>query len=419
MKPIKNLILSASGIFLLASQVNAQGSVTVNSNPQVTSTTTVSTVKNGKSTSYSYTVNDVNNSVNVKYGDQTQDVQDDTPSKAKSFTKSFSVDRNDKVNLSNQYGTITIKTWDKNEVKVDVEMKAFAKTADEAQKLIDDLSINATKTGDLVSFKTEMGDRNGNWGSSVKNGKTIWRREVKVYYTVYMPAQNSLTASQQYGNITIGDFVGPTSFKVHYGNLLAGNLTNNNNYISIQYGKGEVKDMGGAQIKHQYGNGITLGTISNTLNLDAQYTSVKIAAVKGATSIKHQYGNGTTIGSVSGALNVNTQYCGIKIGTLHSNLTSKAQYGNVTINEIEAGKDVDVDAQYTAVKLGFANNYNGDFEVKTSYASFNYGDNVTAKREGGDDRGYSSTKNYTGQIGKGGNAKVIVKLQYNSVSFNK
>lgn len=409
---MKNLILVASGMLMVVTQINAQQqpSVTVSTSPKIVTTVSSS------SSSYAYTVNDVKNGVNVKYGDQTQEVQDETPVKSKSFTKSFTVDKNDKINLSNQYGTITIKTWDKNEIKVDVDMKAYAKTDDEAQKLIDDLSISATKSGDLVSYKTEMGDRNGNWGSSVKNGKTIWRREVKVYYTVYMPANNSLTVSQQYGNVIIGDFSGPTSLKLQYGNLTAGNLMNGNNYISIQYGKGEVKDMGGAQIKHQYGSGITLGTVSN-LDLNAQYTSVKITAVKGAATIRHQYGSGTTIGSVNGTLNANMQYCTIKVGNLRGNFTSRAQYGKVIIDEIEAGKDVDVDAQYTTVTLGFASNYNADFEVRTQYAGFNYSSNVTAKREGGDDRSYSSSKNYSGQIGKGGSARVSIKVQYNGVTF--
>ena len=66
--------------------------------------------------------------------------------------------------------------------------------------------------------------------------------------------------------------------------------------------------MGGADIKHQYGGGLIIGTISNNLNLNAQYTSVKIAAVKGAASIKHQYGSGTSTGSVNGMLNANMQY---------------------------------------------------------------------------------------------------------------
>jgi hypothetical protein len=409
---MKNLVLGISGLLLLALQANAQQQPNVTVNPNIN--TNVSSTS-----SYSYTVNDVKNSVNVKYGDgsNNQDVQDDTPMKAKSFSKAFGVDKNDKINLNNQYGSITIKTWDKNEIKVDVDMKAYAKTESEAQKLLDDVSIIATKTGDLVSYKTEMGNRNGNWGSSVKNGKTIWRREVKVHYTVYMPNVNALTASQQYGNINMGDFSGPTSIKVQYGNFIAGNLANANNYLSIQYGKGDIKDMGGADIKHQYGGGLIIGTISNNLNLNAQYTSVKIAAVKGAASIKHQYGSGTSIGSVNGMLNANMQYCTINVGNLRGNFTSRAQYGKVIIDEIEAGKDVDVDAQYTSVNLGFASNYNGDFDVKTQYGSFKYPSTVTAKREGGDDSGYSSSKNYTGQIGKGGNGKVIVKVQYNGVTF--
>lgn len=411
----KILILSAPSFFLFSTHVNAQGSITQINSPNVSTNTTISTTVNDKS--YHYTVNDVKNSVNITYGDKTQEVQDDAPFKGKSFTKSFSLDKNDKINLSNQYGSITIKTWDKNEIRVDVDLKAYAKTESEAQKLLDNVSINATKAGDLVSYKTEMGSRNGNWGSNVRNGKTIWRREVKVNYIVYMPNDNALTASQQYGNIIMGDFSGPTSIKLQYGNLTAGNLTNTNNYLSIQYGKGDIKDMGGADIKHQYGNGLTIGTISNTLNLNAQYTAVKIAAVKGAASIKHQYGSGTTIGSVSGSLNVNTQYCAIRIGTLRGNLTSKAQYGKVIIEGIDADKDVDIEAQYTDVNLGFATNYNADFNVSTNYGSFKYGPSITTKRIGDDERSYSSSKKYTGQISKGGSNRINVKSQYSDIVF--
>lgn len=393
-------------MFLLAANINAQQQPSVNidisPNPKVS-------VNISKSKSFN-----INTGVHVKTNVNVQDLGDD-PMKAKAFTKSFSLDKNDKVNLSNEYGSITIKTWDKSEIKVDADIKAYANTEAEAQKLLDDASIIASKTGDLVSYKTKIENHNSNGWNWVKgkNGKK-WRREVKVYITVYMPASNALTASQQYGNILIDDFAGPTSIKVQYGNLTAGNLSNANNYISIQYGKGSVKDMGGAKIKHQYGGGFTLGTVDN-LDLDAQYTSVTVIAVKGVATVKHQYGTGTTIGNV-GNLNVNTQYTTIKVGSLHGNVVSKAQYGKVLIDEIDAGKNVDVDAQYTTVNLGFAANYSGDFNVRTNYASFKYPATVTTKREG-DDRGYSSSKNYTGQIGKGGAAKVNVNLQYNSVTF--
>ncbi len=157
--------------------------------------------------------------------------------RSKSFSKTFNVDRNDKVSLNNQFGSIVIKTWDKNEVRVDVDIKAYSNSDSDVQKLIDGVSIDATKNGDVVSFKTNMGDRNGRYGRGIKNGVTTWRREVKVNYTVFMPAVNPLTVQQQYGNVEMGNFAGPTSLKVEYGNLVAGNLSNTNNYINVQYGK--------------------------------------------------------------------------------------------------------------------------------------------------------------------------------------
>ncbi len=409
---MKKLIFSVLGLTLLFTQVNAQQrTVVVETSPKVS--TSVNT-----SSSYAYTVNDVKNQVNVTYSNspQSQEVTDDTPMKSKSFSKAFSLDKNDKVNLSNQFGTITIKTWNKNEIKVDADIKAYAKTEDEAQKLLDDVSISSTKDGDMVAYKTNIGERNGNWGSSVKNGKTIWRREVKVYYTVYMPATNSLTASQSYGNLLLGDFAGPTSLKVQYGNLTTGDLNNANNYVSVQYGATAIKDANGLKIKHQYGSGVTIGTVG-TLDIDAQYTSVEVTTVKGSATVKHQYGKGITLGSV-GNLAINAQYATVKVGNLKGNLTSKQQYGKLYVDQADAGKSIEIDAQYVDLNLGFAAGYSGDLDVKTSYANFKYGANVTAKRQGADDdRSYSSSKRYIGTIGKGGAGKVTIDAEYGSVTF--
>lgn len=446
---MKNVALSVSGLLLLAIHVNAQEVVaTAGSSPATNQTsTTVSTVlaKNNSNNATAYSVS-TNNSVSVNYSSNSQDSDD--PMKAKTFSKAFAVDRGDKVNLNNQYGGITIKTWDKNEVKVDVDIKAYANTEAEAQKLLDDVNINASKSGDLVSFKTTMSDNDGNRGSGSRNGKK-WRREVKVYYTVYMPAVNALTASQEYGNITMDNFTGPTSLKVQYGNLTAGDLNSNNNYVSVQYGKCVLQDVNQARIKHQYGGGLTIASVG-TLDLDAQYTSAKITTIKNSAIIKHQYGGGLTIGTAgsltldlqytsvnigsvknsavikhqygsgitigdAGSLDLDVQYAGVKINTLRGNLTTKIQYGSMNVNDIEASsKNVNISSQYTSVNLGFNAGFSADFEVYTSYCGFKYGSNVTARKQGDDD---DSSKRYTGQIGRGGAGKVTVKADYGSLSF--
>ncbi|MES2417548.1 MAG: hypothetical protein V4541_05140 [Bacteroidota bacterium] len=401
---MKSLVLSISSMLWFAVQANAQEvstNVNISAGPMLTINTT--STKSSATTS-------INTNV-ITYNGQ-QDQGDDA-TRSKTFSKSFSLEKDDKVNLSNQFGSITVKTWDKNEIKVDADIKAFANTEAEAQKLIDNTTINAAKTGDLVAFKTDIGDGKDNWGNGSRNGKR-WRREVKIYITVYMPASNALTATQKYGNIAMDNFSGPTSLKVAYGNLTANSLSNSNNYISVQYGKATLKEINQAKINQQYGDGLIIGSIG-TLELATQYSAVNISTVKNSAVIKGQYGNGITIGSV-GALTVNGQYTNVKVGKLHGNMVTKLQYGKLNIDEIEAGRNVEVDASYSAINLGFAANYNADFEVNTSYGGFKYGSNVTARKEG-DDKGYSSSKRYNGQIGKGAGAKVRVNVTYDSVVF--
>ncbi|MCX2573863.1 DUF4097 family beta strand repeat-containing protein [Pedobacter sandarakinus] len=368
--------------------------------------------------------------------------------RVKSFSKSFSADVNDKITFNNQYGSIIIKTWDKKEVKVDIDVKAYSNSDSEAQKLIDAVSIDAAKTGDAILVKTNMGERNGRYGRGVKNGVTTWRREVKINYVVYMPAVNSLTVLQQYGNVEMGNFSGPTSLKVQYGNLTVGNLSHSNNYINVQYGKCDIQDLNTGVVKHSYNGPVTIGS-AGTLELDAEYVDVNINNIRKSADIKVQYGKGLTIGTISGNLLLNAAYAKVNINTVKGNAVIKQAYGDLNIasagklgvsasytnvvigtlngdgnikldynrlrvNEITgACKNFNFDGDYAAVDLGFEERYNANFSVSTSYAGFKYGEHVAASLVSKND----NEKKYEGKIGNGGSANVSVKSEYGSITF--
>lgn len=455
---MKIIIFSISALFGLVMQAGAQvgglppappspaveaySSSTSNSNIVVT--TRAKATKNGKTevVSENYTTS------NPQQG------QYDDPQRTKSFSKSYGLSRGDKVNISNVYGNLIVKTWDRNEVKVDADIRAFANSEEEAQKLIDNVSITSSNNGDEVSFKTQMEDKNSNWGNGSRNGKR-WRREVKIFMTVYLPASAALTAIQQYGNLEVPDFSGPTSLKVQYGKLTTGNLSNSNNFISAQYTSVDLQHVNKATIKQQYGSGLTIASIGD-LNLNAQYATVRIGDIKRNASIRQQYGSGLTIASVGGDLDLDAQYASVKVGTIRGdagikiqygsglnieqvgnlsltaqyagvrvgrlagNMTAKAQYGNrLAVEKVEAtSKIVNIDSEYISVNLGFASNYGGSLNVDTQYGSLKAGENINAKRVGDDDdRGGSSRRDYTGTIGKGGSSNVKVSVRYSSATF--
>lgn len=377
----------------------------------------------------------------------------DDPQKSKSFSKSFGIGKGDKVSISNIYGNIIFKTWDKGEVKVDADIRAFANSDDEAQKLIDNVSILATKSGDEAAFKTQMENSNGNWGNGSRNGKR-WRREVKIFMTVYLPSNVALTASQQYGNVELPDFSGPTSLKVQYGKITTGDLSNANNFISAQYTTVNLQNVTKATIKQQYGSGLTIASVGD-LNLNAQYATVRIGDIKRNASIRQQYGSGLSIASVGGNLDLDAQYASVKVGAikgdagikiqygsglnieqvdnlsltaqyaavrvgrLTGNMTAKGQYGGrFSVEKVEAtSKIVNIDADYLTVNLGFASNYGGNLNVDTYHAGFKAGENINAKRVGDDDDRGSSSKQYTGTIGRGGASNVKVSVKYNSATL--
>jgi hypothetical protein len=308
----------------------------------------------------------------------------DVKQKSKTFTKSYSVDGNDKLQIDNKYGKITVNTWTKNEVKVDVDIKAYANDDADAQKLIDQTNINSSKDNNVVNFATAINhEENSWWGTMTQNGKITKVRKVIINYTVYMPAKSALTINNKYGAVTLPNLDGKLNINNTYGGLIAKALTNTDNVIVVRYGDANIGSLSGSKLNVAYG---TLDLTSGD-NLDAtlSYSPAKIGKLSTSGTFSVRYGNGLEIGDVSKNL-----------------------------------KTLKINSSYAPIKLGSLNDTNADFDVTVHYGDFIYdgSTNVTSKTPD-TEKGYSSTKNYKGHVGKGNNDKVItVKSNYSSVKFD-
>jgi len=316
-----------------------------------------------------------------------QQVQNgDIVEKTKSYSKSYNVDGNDVINIDSKYGKITVFTWPKNEVKVDVQIVAGATDADKVQKMLDNVSIRDSKDGAGVSFRTYINqgdDGNDFWGSIF--GKKSGFRKLDINYTVYMPAKNPLTITNKYGSTELPDLAGKLSINNSYGSLRAKALTNPGNQIRVKYGSATIGTLTGSDLDVAYGS-LNLGDCDK-LNADVSYGSAKIGRITTSGNINVKF---------SGALN---------IGEVDKNV-----------------KNLSVNSSYSSVKLGVSDGQNADFDITVHYGSFNYSGhdvNITSKTPADGERGYSPTKTYKGHLGKGGSDKTItISTSYGSVSFD-
>lgn len=302
----------------------------------------------------------------------------------KAYSKSYNVDRDDKLVIDNKFGKITVNTWNKNEFKIEAQMRADAMETDEAQKLLDGVKIEDSKDGSTVSFATkiETNDGNNSWGMGTNNGKPFVRK-VFINYTIYMPSKNPLQITNRFGGIEMADFDGKVVVNSTYGNFTAKKLTNTANEITTR-GATTIESLNGGQLKVQYGS-VDVGTAEN-LSIDANVSAVKIGKIKSGATLNVKYGPGVQI-----------------------------------IDLDKSVKTLNVTTYIAPLEVNFNNNQNFDFDVTVHNNSFDYGNHdVTVTSQSPDDaRRYSSSKNYKGHLGKGNPDKVItIKSNYAPVKFN-
>lgn len=302
---------------------------------------------------------------------------------SKTISKTYNIGKNDKLSINNQYGRVSVHTWNKNEIKVDIEVKAFESSESTAKDLLESVTITDTRQSDLISFKTTFEKTSMSFWSRVRNGKEE-RRGVQVNYEIYMPAKNALDITNRYGGTILPDFAGPINITSAYGSFAAGKLDNAANQVKVSYG---------SAVMENYSNG----------NLAVSYGSLKLANAN--------------------KVNATIKYSGAKIARLTTGGTFDLSYsGGFKIDDVDRNvKNLVINSSYSGITLGIDENADFDFDVTVSYAGFNFDNDkislATPLNDPGKSKTWTPTKNYKGTVGKGSDSRIIIKSNYGGVKF--
>ena len=182
--------------------------------------------------------------------------------KTKTVNKSYNVSSNDKLNIDNSFGRVEVRTWDRNEIKVDVTVEVSSNKEDLAQKILDGISITDGQSGKEISFKTKMKNNNNSRGE---------KSTMKVNYSISMPASNPLDISNEFGATVIPDYRGEVDLTSKFGSLTAGNLSNVKR-IDVEFGKAKIEGINNGNVSIKYSSS-TLGKLSGNIRLNVEFSS--------------------------------------------------------------------------------------------------------------------------------------------------
>ncbi len=281
--------------------------------------------------------------------------------KTRSISQSYNVSSSDKFNLKSQFGKVVVKTWAKNEVKVDIKIEVTSNDAGKAQEMFDNIDVKHGKDGNTVYFKTIM-DKNKDKNEK-KEGKS-YNNTIEIDYEVSMPANLALNVEHQFGELNLPDLTGPVNIEQQFGNLHAGKLSKPGD-ISVRFGSATIEAVNGGEYDFQF--------VNNT------------AVLKNAT----------------GDLKVDVHHCRSNGVVIYAANTTS----------------IKVDAQHSDVAIVVPKDMSANFTVDTHFGSFKNSSSFTIKKEGDEDddrHGPRFNHTYKGSTGQG---KTKISLDGNFTDF--
>lgn len=280
--------------------------------------------------------------------------------KKKTISKSYTVTKEDKLEIENSFGNIVINTWDKNEIKVDVEIGAKANTEEKAQNMLDEIEVSDHQSGHTISFKTDVGDIN-NHGKHNKNNDDD--RKFYIDYIVYMPAANPLQLENSFGKIKVPSMNGQVNLTSKFGGLTAGKLADVDE-IDVEFGTAEI------------------GSIHNG-------------------EISFKFNNRSVIDQVSGSVKIKSEFS-----------------GDVRFAVADNIEELSVFESYSTVRMSVGKGLSANFDIHTSFGSFNNNTGYQISEEkDDDDNGPRFDKDYSGKAGDG-KAKIKIKSSFGKVRLS-
>jgi len=268
-----------------------------------------------------------------------------------SVSRSFPATHETTLEILNKYGKIQVATWEKDSVKVEVDILLTESSSSKLRKLKDGIQIDFTGTRSYIVAKTLIESESGRLASELKSiGNTIKgsNKRIEINYTVHLPAHMDVVLNNKFGDIYMDDLDGQVDITLSNGVLKANRLMGNAT-LSLSFANGMIKSLGSANLKLSYSDlvldevsQLDLVSKSSKLNVDS-VNVLKIDSRRDKLYFKH-------VEFFYGSSNFTTVW--VYDFLRESDLYMK--YGELTIEHVMPGfSKIYVESDYTDVSLYF------------------------------------------------------------------
>lgn len=339
----------------------------------------------------------------------------------KQLKRDFGTTANGELQITNKYGLVEIKTWEKNRVKIDVLITVNAQNEEHAQSVFDRINIIFKNTASFVMAETIINSqKNKSWWSGFGDNKD----EFSIDYRIYMPPTNALNLSNKYGDVIAQEIKGNSQIVLKYCDYDFAGL--NNSSIELAYSDGAIASVNNADLTIKYSE-VQMET-ANELKVQSKYSTLKADKVNYLdcqtsydTYIIGVVDNFRNVGkfddikiNTANIVHMSSGYTDLWVDQLNEYLDINTSYGDVEINQLsESFSEVLLIGKYTDFEIRVAPGTKYKLDADGSYADIDYPRGMTVSYQ--EERNTSTT--IKGQMGSANNTPIIkAQLSYGELS---
>jgi hypothetical protein len=275
-----------------------------------------------------------------------------TYSESKKIVRSFPVNPETRLDISNKYGKVHVMNWKKDSVKLDVELSVKSSNLQKLEKIMDDIEIEFTGTSYYIIANTRFGNTGNSFISDLidLSGTIIpSKNQVEINYTVMAPPGMTVNISNKFGNIYMDDMNGEVTISLSNGDIKINKL-DGQAYININFGNGTINSLNNAKLNLTYAD----LEIRNANQLDIVSKSSKIRVDKVGV-LKTESGRDKYSISEINNLFGESYFSDLQIYKLNKETDFTLRYGDFTADTVaDRFSYINLHSEYADIDLSFS-----------------------------------------------------------------
>jgi hypothetical protein len=291
---------------------------------------------------------------------------------AKNITKTYQLHENSKLSITNKYGNIDVRDWDRNEVRIDVEITIHDNSENKANEALKNIEIDFAVEKNEIIVSTQFSDKFFNLISSTKHSDN---KKFEVNYKVTLPPTLSLNIKNSYGDLFVSKLYSISNLNVAYGNFQVNELIINAqekmSEVNLSYSKGNIEKCKWLKINLNYSR-LNIGE-SKALIIVSKNS--KLFLQKCSSIVSESRYDAYEVGEVVNFV-ANSQYSNFKFDKIAKKVNLKTKYSDVRVIDIPASfESIDIENSYGTINLGIAEDASYKLNGYAKYSKIEYPDN--------------------------------------------